>query len=1048
MLFGFLFNPKVFSQFGKNIVQYDKFNWKYIESNHFEIFYVEGSKPMAEFAAFSAEKALESIQRTLNFRINKRIKLIIYNTHNEFQQTNVIDQFMSEGIGGVTELAKNRVVVPFQGNYSQFNHVIHHELVHAVMNDMFYGGTFQTALRSGNLGKVPIWISEGLAEYESLGGYNIETDMFMRDVSLNEKLSDLANMNGYYAYRGGQAFLWYIAEKYGEEKVGDLINRLRVQRDLETVFKSAFNMSIEEVSKDFRDDLKKFYWPDIARYEAPKDFAERITNQEKEENYYNSSPAISPNGKLMAYISAPDGLFAIMIRNLDDNKKSPKKIVSSFREQDFEDLNILTPGISWNPEGTKLVISAKSGGEDAIFIIDIESEDYDKLLFGLKSISSVNWSHNGKKIAFIGSEKGQSDIYIYDVKSKKITNITEDFYSDSYPVWSNDDKLIYFISDRGVNLKKSASTRDLLIKKSGIEIWEHDFIGSDIFSINIDNNEVKRLTFSPDFNKTSLAVSAEDKYLIYTSDDNGILNLYKLSFSGENNKPIPITNSITGIAQISLSKDDSKLLFSTQIDGSYDIFLMRYPLDKKLNSDTLPLTKYREKQLVKKQLISNITNLDTLTKNDSTENISKKVYGNFELEFSRQQVVKANPEADTKSKEYQNIQSTNETIPSTFAEHDYKIMFSPDIVAANPGYSSLWGFQGVTQMLFSDVMGDHKIYLQLNLFIDLRNSTFYAAYLYQPEVIDYMVSGYHGAVFVPGYYTFHDNALSKDSTVISTYRFRDFGSELMASYPFDLFNRVEWGINWKNVSKENIYYAKDPSISRMLFIPQGRYVHDDVLYSYFGPIKGSRYFVGFMGTPKFSTDGIGFITMNFDYRRYIQISDMSCIAIRGTAGASMGPNPRTFYLGGTEYWINSNIYNYRNIFNEPEDYAFANSSFLMPLRGFAVGAISGERYFMSNVEYRFPFIGWLFATPIPIAQAFMGAVFFDIGGAWSGDWNSFKATIKDDKGRTVPYNLLMSTGVGLRTYLLGIPLKIDVAWGNLNYMWTEPRWLFSLGYDF
>ncbi len=35
---------------------------------------------------------------------------------------------------------KNRVILPFEGSYALFRHVIHHELVHAVLNDMFYGG--------------------------------------------------------------------------------------------------------------------------------------------------------------------------------------------------------------------------------------------------------------------------------------------------------------------------------------------------------------------------------------------------------------------------------------------------------------------------------------------------------------------------------------------------------------------------------------------------------------------------------------------------------------------------------------------------------------------------------------------------------------------------------------------------------------------------------------------------------------------------------------------------------------------------------------------
>jgi hypothetical protein len=99
---------------------------------------------------------LISVQATLNYKITARIPVIIYESHNEFQQTNIINIYLSQGIGGVTELLKNRVVVPFQGGYGQLRHVLHHELVHAVMNDMFYGGTFQTAVTTAGIAEIPI----------------------------------------------------------------------------------------------------------------------------------------------------------------------------------------------------------------------------------------------------------------------------------------------------------------------------------------------------------------------------------------------------------------------------------------------------------------------------------------------------------------------------------------------------------------------------------------------------------------------------------------------------------------------------------------------------------------------------------------------------------------------------------------------------------------------------------------------------------------------------------------------------------------------------
>ena len=62
---------------------------------------------------------------------------------NEFQQNNVVSVYMQEGILGVTELYKNRVVMPFEGDYQEFRNTLHHELVHAMINDMVYGGRIQ-----------------------------------------------------------------------------------------------------------------------------------------------------------------------------------------------------------------------------------------------------------------------------------------------------------------------------------------------------------------------------------------------------------------------------------------------------------------------------------------------------------------------------------------------------------------------------------------------------------------------------------------------------------------------------------------------------------------------------------------------------------------------------------------------------------------------------------------------------------------------------------------------------------------------------------------
>ncbi|MEP7146864.1 MAG: biopolymer transporter Tol, partial [bacterium] len=180
------FNSSVsFSQFGQNKVQYKEFKWKFIQSKHFDIYFSQGGEYLAEFTATAAESSLAALTHNLDYSIESRIMIAVFNSHNDFQQNNILDEYLPEGVGGVTELFKNRVLVPFEGNYDLFRHVIHHELLHAFMNDMYYGGSFQNIISKNISLSFPGWFNEGMAEVQSLYGLDKKTDMFMRDAVIN-----------------------------------------------------------------------------------------------------------------------------------------------------------------------------------------------------------------------------------------------------------------------------------------------------------------------------------------------------------------------------------------------------------------------------------------------------------------------------------------------------------------------------------------------------------------------------------------------------------------------------------------------------------------------------------------------------------------------------------------------------------------------------------------------------------------------------------------------------------------------------------------------
>ena len=77
-------------EFGKNIAQYHKFDWHYIQTENFDIYYYDQAKTQAEFVAYHAEEAYKKIELFIGWGLNERRNIIVYNSHNEFQENNII----------------------------------------------------------------------------------------------------------------------------------------------------------------------------------------------------------------------------------------------------------------------------------------------------------------------------------------------------------------------------------------------------------------------------------------------------------------------------------------------------------------------------------------------------------------------------------------------------------------------------------------------------------------------------------------------------------------------------------------------------------------------------------------------------------------------------------------------------------------------------------------------------------------------------------------------------------------------------------------------
>ena len=247
--------------FGRNKVQYEKLEWKIIRTEHFNIYYANEMAEIAEIGANFAEEAFERLKVKFNHTVPRKIPLIFYNTHIQFQQSNVSPGLIPEGVGGFFEFMKGRVVIPYMVSIGQFKHVINHELVHVFMTNKIYFSIKDRRIPSGKY--PPLWFIEGLAEYWSTD-WDTQAEMIMRDVVLNNlfvPLSTMVKISGsFLMYKEGQNFLQYVSTEYGEERILMMLDNLWRFGSFEEVIEFVLGEKIERIDEKWLFSLKQKYY--------------------------------------------------------------------------------------------------------------------------------------------------------------------------------------------------------------------------------------------------------------------------------------------------------------------------------------------------------------------------------------------------------------------------------------------------------------------------------------------------------------------------------------------------------------------------------------------------------------------------------------------------------------------------------------------------------------------------------------------------------------------------------------------------------------------
>src|SRR5262245_2651565 len=87
--------------FGRNKVQYEKFDFEVMKTEHFDIYHYPTERAVVEQTARMAERWYARLSKLLDHKLSGRQVIILYASHPDFEQTNALPGELDEGTGGV-----------------------------------------------------------------------------------------------------------------------------------------------------------------------------------------------------------------------------------------------------------------------------------------------------------------------------------------------------------------------------------------------------------------------------------------------------------------------------------------------------------------------------------------------------------------------------------------------------------------------------------------------------------------------------------------------------------------------------------------------------------------------------------------------------------------------------------------------------------------------------------------------------------------------------------------------------------------------------------
>lgn len=1019
------------------------------------IYYPNGSDSIGAYVAGLLPEAIKEVKKRMLTDLNHPPSIIIYPSTDQLYESNIgssgpqtltLPTFISKG---------ERIVITYNGSYEELKQQLYAGIARSIWEDQQGQGLsaqLQGTQQSSNntagntpnnnqptqannnhpnsnpatpanpinpINPIPKWFKEGAIRYFAWQ-WPITSEDQLRNTMQQQHFTSYQALLSYEPRLGGEAFCYFLTEKYLPTAVAQTFLQLRKKHDLRRAIRLITKHNLDTLySQCFDYYNKRFGLNDITKDEQlqvePTGTAAQTVIAIPHSKGIILNTLVSPEKKYIAYVLGTADKRTVYV--YDRTAKQTHKIAIYPLAPWIDDHSSdAYPLVAWNPDSKTLCVAIPVKGKVSIYRYTTDGHQLQKdILYGIDGITSLQ-PLSGSEYLLSAYTKGQSDIVSYNPRTERYTAHTDDVYDDRQPVEGKNNHQLYFLSDRP--------------KKQGPLIWligvgyKKDTLWQGVYTVK-DKKVIPVTVDTNTLDQWRKLIAINEKGILATHTKYGAENYTLLQTDGS-------TTPLSHYTPIQyLAGTDEVSTYRTTQDSitihieSYNHWLQQQQAHPAgTTSPWLADYKARERKQQQEDSILNAardtthTILDDVFKNVADNEKNGSDANNSGYPSGKGKHNRHNKHLKTQPVATPYVLQLHSAYFTAQVNNDYYInRYQP--YQEYQGQFKFPEVGGMAQGGLTDLFENHHFTIAYRIPSATEGSDFFIKYENTKQTTDWGLTWFRKVESLqpdPNRNWVDENGQPYPNTAkVKTHYYELYLKRPMA---YDLSLGLQTAVR----QDKTIFLATDkrsldfPALQSTWSITTlsatWNKLHPTIPYLYKGfYVKAiTDVFKGFS-----QDEAVLFgSTLNLSYHQ--PLYKYITLVLQGHIGYSGGNEKILYNLGGVDNNVTPRVDTTVH-FSQTAPYAF--QSLVTPFRGYFQNSLYGNKYVLCNADLYFPIFKTLIPiqTPLPSINNLQLGIFSDAATAsetWEANPNNNQ--------------WLISYGVSARTTLAGYPLRIDVAW--------------------